>query len=1421
MSLSFEESLKNSKSIAVVEDIPMTTNAIVDDMGVATPMTMTLNEDYGIAAYIGNDGNWTQHNGYTYYSNFHDDNFSVVNDGKEISLNDKQINITQEENSQFIPFEMSRYYDGYDLTRATLSVHYETKSGRHGSSKPINVTYNNEKIRFGWLVDAGATLDAGKLKFEIHAYGTVTGNDGVSKGYVWKTKTNENLNVLQSLCDCKDVINSIDDSWMQELITDIAENIAEEIKNVAIGEQIEAAERAATSAQQSADSARQYASDASSSAIEAVNTVLASYATTNYVDEAVASVDVTEQLKDYAKTEDVNSAIFGVNNNLQTNYNTKTETVEILSEYATKDDVANAITEADISEKLNNYYKKAETYNRDEIDEALDNISLDGYATEIYVDNKVSPLSTSVSTNTDNISALSDAIGELQSDVGAIDTSPRLTYDVAYNDAEDDDVGENVFVLYEITNEGKENEIREAKKKFTITGGSGSGSSSSLKILYVTTSPVITTVNDKVLITYNFSGTDSAGDIVTEAKYTWKIGTKIIATGIATHGENTFDATDFASTTSQKFTLSITDDAGSLATKSWTVQQVDVRLESTFSDAYAYNVGNVSFSYTPYGAIDKDIHFILDGKKLGTVKTSTSGIPMSYIIPAQSHGSHLLEVYMTATINNTLIESNHIYKDILWQDSASNIPIIGCATQDIKVTQYNTVNIKYAVVDPSTETPKITWRIDGKVVSEETLTEKDAYGYYTYSYKANEAGTFTFTISCGNAKPKTIKLTVEKLEINVSPVTAGLEFDFNPVGYSNNSADRLWSYDDVTMTVSDDFDWVNGGYQIDDNGDQYFCVKAGTNAVINYNLFADDPKKTGKEFKAIFRTKNIRRRDTSFLTCLNNGIGLDMKVENATLYNSGGLLKSDYCEDTIIEYEFNINKDTDMMIVMSYEDGAPSKPYEYTETSSFKQSSPKPIIIGSEDCDVHIYRMKAYSTSLTDTDIKNNFIADARNADEIIARYNRNQVYNKDGKIISTSANGGFNADALMKAAPDLRYIFLEVPQFTNDKDNKIDGCTVYFRYPNGTRPQDNWTCTGMRHRGQGTSSNLYGYAGRNIDLCMDRSSSLFTYVDEEGKTVESRTITLTDTSVPTDYLNIKVNIASSENANNAEMARRFNEYQPFLRYARKKDGRVKDTMEFFNCVVFIRETSTDLSNTPHREFNDTDWHFYGIGNIGDSKKSDDTRVNNPNDPKEHIIEITDADKPLSAFPTGKANHAICPVSEWRSGNTAYDILHSTEYVYDEEGAFESFGGATYEFRYEMDGITEEQREANINAWRNLYKFIVTSTDKEFYANLKNYFVVDSALYFYLFTERYTMVDNRAKNSFWHYGKVYISETEAAQLGETEASYYIIDNSAAAINNGYRYDLTQGYDFDKVDVEVKPFLIYGENPEVGNAKENY
>lgn len=1348
---------------------------------------------------------------YKWYENSYiDDKMSRVDSNKNIIVNDQQQSVTQENNSQCIPFELDRYYDGVDLNNMTFNIHYINAKEKEGVSIPINFKYSDTKIRFGWLLDNGVTYLDGDVQFEIVASGVNEKNEN----YIWRTKPNGKINILKALAGDSTVKPTM--TWYTQFINVVDEKIGEASQQAQDAK--DAANRAESSALQANTIAKTLREENSAHIESEISKQLGSYYTKTAIDQMFEDFDISDQLVETNKAiTDVDAKL--VDYDLSTEVDAKIAsakqevTTDAANTYYTKTAVDQMFEEFDISDQLEGINSQIGTlsarFNEYDTSTEVDSkigTALEGYYTKDEVNTKfeefdisdqlddvnaeINLVKSDVETNARNIATLSNDVSQAKSDVETLNTAvTNANLAIQSMQSEIDGFESNVYEVTYDTRDGVDNtfilwENGEVKNQFVIQGGGGGGTTAAttLTVERITQSPLTITPTDKAIIEFNCTSVDSDNQTV-DCSYTWKRGSTVIKSGSLVQGHNSFDLTEFVSVGTQKFTLTVSDEGGSVNVKTWTVQVVDLRLVSTFNDQLTYEAGKpVSFTYTPYGAIEKTVHFKLDGEELPAVVTTASGLLQSYTLPAQAHGAHLLECYITATINGVDVETDHIYRDIIWYDEESTVPVIGCIYRydhygKVPVKQYSATSIVYTVYDPNSITPTISRSVDGESIGTQVLeTNTDIW-----SYKSAEIGDRTLVISCGDTSV-TIVMDVKELGIKIEPVTANMAFDFNPVGYSNTGSDRMWSdktNTEVKLAVSDNFDWTNGGYQLDENGDQYFCVKAGTTATISYNLFADDAKKNGKEFKCIFKTTNVKKRDSSFLSCIDNNIGIDMMVENVNISSNNSSLYVPYCEDDIIEFEFNISKDTDIPMVMTYEDGVANRPMIYSSDASFMQSVAQPITIGSPDCDVHIYRMKAYYASLTDSDILANFIADARTAEEIIDRYNRNQIYDE---------NSALTPEVLAEKCTDLRIIMIDAPWFTNDKDDKVKNTTVRQIYKGGDAVLDNWVCTGAQHSGQGTSSNKYGYAGRNLRLIMNKDESLFTLGD--GKTT-SKTVTLTRDSVPTNFFNIKVNIASSENQNNAQFARRYNEFNPVVRPAKVLDPRVKDTMEFFNCVVFIRENNEDL--TKHREFNDTNWHFYAIGNIGDDKKTDHSRVNDATDPRECVVEIMDFDVPLAEFPTGVGGRYIAP-EQFVAGNTAYDNLYA-DYTYDEEGKFKGFGAGSYEFRYEMDKITDEQRQVNIDAWRDFYKFVVTSTDEEFVANFENYFITDSALYFYLFTERYLMVDNRAKNSFWHLGKVYITDEEATTLGD-KAKAYTIDNTKASINNGYRWDLCFGYDFD-------------------------
>jgi hypothetical protein len=87
---------------------------------------------------------------------------------------------------------------------------------------------------------------------------------------------------------------------------------------------------------------------------------------------------------------------------------------------------------------------------------------------------------------------------------------------------------------------------------------------------------------------------------------------------------------------------------------------------------------------------------------------------------------------------------------------------------------------------------------------------------------------------------------VTEAPYDLKPV-GGETFYFDPSQKTNEeldfSANELiaWENNGYTITTQkDSFDWSNGGYTFDTEGRPCFCVKAGSTATINYELFGNN-----------------------------------------------------------------------------------------------------------------------------------------------------------------------------------------------------------------------------------------------------------------------------------------------------------------------------------------------------------------------------------------------------------------------------------------------------------------------------------------------------------------------------------------------------------------------------------------------------
>ena len=127
MAISFKDSLKRSDNQSFA-------NTVVQR---AEPKVYATDSD-----------GWILDDKYLLYEEYYDTDLSTVDKLKNIMLSQTQVCLTQECNSQLIPFEMDRYYDNFDLSETALTIHFVNAMNNEAEDLPVNVYYNSKKIRF-------------------------------------------------------------------------------------------------------------------------------------------------------------------------------------------------------------------------------------------------------------------------------------------------------------------------------------------------------------------------------------------------------------------------------------------------------------------------------------------------------------------------------------------------------------------------------------------------------------------------------------------------------------------------------------------------------------------------------------------------------------------------------------------------------------------------------------------------------------------------------------------------------------------------------------------------------------------------------------------------------------------------------------------------------------------------------------------------------------------------------------------------------------------------------------------------------------------------------------------------------------------------------------------------------------------------
>lgn len=753
---------------------------------------------------------------------------------------------------------------------------------------------------------------------------------------------------------------------------------------------------------------------------------------------------------------------------------------------------------------------------------------------------------------------------------------------------------------------------------------------------------------------------------------------KEVAAGTIKQGENWFELTPYLKRGTNAVSVSVTDSAGSNRLLNYTVEIIDLSISSSFDATLLFD-GPIVYRYTPVGALEKTIHFVIDGVEAEPVTTSLSNRQFSYTLPAAAHGHHTLQVYMTATVNGLDVQSNVLEYDLICLEAGHTQPIVATSFRRTEAVQFETLAIPFQVYDPAASIASVVLRVDGETIATRSVDRT----LHTWHYRLDRTGTHTLAIACGEVC-RTCTVEVSESPVIVQPETEGLALYLAAAGRSNQDDNRArWSFGETEAVLSG-FNFTTDGWLADAAGSVALRVSGDARVRIPFRIFAKDFRETGKTIEFEFATAEVTDYEAVLIDCLSGGVGLQVTPQKARFSSEQTPVETWFKENERVRIAFVAESRTDHRLLSIYINGILSGVAQYPAEDNFMQKHPVDILVGSNASAIDLYTIRIYDSALSSFQLLDNFIGDMDDFDRKLAAFERNRIYDDYGNI---------RYEAILQNLPCLTVTGM-LPAYKGDKK------TVSAVYEDRGAPANSFTAAGVTIDVQGTSSQYY--PRKNFKLSFKKGFTL----TASGETVPA--YALRPDSIPVNVFTFKADFAESSGTHNTGMAKvidRLLKERGLLTPPQQADERIRTTVDGFPIALF------------HRASEDEERVFVGKYNFNNDKSTYQT----------------------FGFGEGAESWEFCNNTSDRvlfkvSDYSTPDWMNDFEARYPDDDNLNA--------AYAAGKIPENLKE--VTDWVAATR----GNPEKFKAEVRQHFDLDNLLAYYLITEIFAMVDQRAKNMF-------------------------------------------------------------------------